>query len=652
MKKNYLLFASLLLCTLVVFSFSFVGCSDDTDEFNYPEGAILPQGDEAQPFKVTRLKGTLEFDDIVQKYVIYPKNVSYPFESTANNGYNKIFISNMPDEYKLMRGNIEFSGMVQKLYSIAYSHICLTEGYFSIELSELLSDIDSRSLPNDSHDFYCPTPIPTPPTWFFTRSFTELNYNTSYNFRVFIHVVRPTSGIVNGYIKENVASATIENLNDYYEEANITFSLLGSDYIDDDKYINMTWEQCNNVNNFGNGLFTENTHLNAIDIYILTSAPNIYNNIVKLYGLANGIPGNACLVTELNYLNATIAHEIGHCLGLYHTHHGTSYREQNEETCAELVDGSNSLTCGDYITDTPADPFSWNLCTYSGTVTDANGDSYNPDPENIMSYSKCQSKHTQKQIERIYETIDHSTMLQALCEKTVADKTTTPLAIGNEASYTLSVDAPDNYIVTWDVTCKSCTSKTASTTYSETLIGRSVNLTNRYPNASSQRYDIEITIRTHLHDYEFKIYKTLLKISNLATTGTMTWGTETNCGIINLSNPQNSSPIIVRKGEYLSFIYTDACGASSYTDNNLFSYNIYSPSGFTPITGANHMFKCESYATTTTTSGRMMLSFTYPGSSTIMQLPIQILAGTNTLNTDSLELEELYMKDEALINER
>lgn len=652
MKKNHLFFASLLLCMLAVFSFSFVGCSDNADELDYPEGAILPQGDAAKPFKATRLKGTLKYDDIEQKWIIEPeaKNI------ICLNNYSKCtyFITNMTDEYESLAGEVVYSGIVKLLYVIGSENTVTTESYFSIELSELSSaQPNSRSLSNDSFTFYCLTPAPTPPTWFFTRSFTELNYNTSYNFRVFVHVVRPTSGIVDGYIKENVASATIENLNDYYAEANITFSLLGSDYIDDDKYINMTWEQCNNVNNFGNGLFTENTHSNAIDIYILTSAPNIYNNTVKLYGLANGIPGNACFVTEMNYLNATIAHEIGHCLGLYHTHQGTANLYHNnyyDGGTPELVDGSNSTIAGDYITDTPADPLLWNLCTYSGTVTDANGDSYNPDPENIMSYSKCQSKHTQKQIERIYETIDHSTMLQALCEKIVANKITTPLAIGNETSYTLSVDAPDNYIVTWDVTCKSCTSKTASTTYSETLIGRSVNLTNRYPNASSQRYDIEITIRTHLHDYEFKVYKTLLKISNPATTGTLTWGTETNSGTINLSNPQNSSPIIVRRGENLSFIYTDACGASSYIDNDLFSYNIYSPSGFTPITGANHIFKCESYATTTT-SGRMMLSFAYPGSSTIMQLPIQILAGANTLNTDSLELEELYMKDELLINE-
>ena len=149
-----------------------------------------------------------------------------------------------------------------------------------------------------------------------------MNYNTSYNFRVFVHVVRPSSGTVSGYIKENVASTAIENLNDYYAEANITFSLLGSDYIDDDKYINMTLVQCTNEENLGYGLFEENVQTNAINIYVLSSAPNLKTTEVELNGLANDIPGNACLVKELNYTDATLAHEIGHCLGLYHTHHG------------------------------------------------------------------------------------------------------------------------------------------------------------------------------------------------------------------------------------------------------------------------------------------------------------------------------------------
>lgn len=645
MKKSNLnkVFTSLLVCMLAVTAFALKGCKDESDSiFDYPKDAIIAKGNEAKPIEVKLWKGTLSFDDKSDRYVIISDGTAFSYEHC-----NTIYITNMTDEYKSLEGRVVFSGTMKKLYNLERPPLYFSEGYYTIELSELISEeTESRSLSNDSLTFNCFTPAPEPPTWFFTRSFTELDYNTTYNFKVFVHVVRPSSGTVNGYVKENVASATIDNLNDNFSEANITFSLLGSAYIDNSTFINLTKSQVESSYNSGTGIFAVNQHSNAIDIYVLSSAPNLES--VGALGYSGDIPSKSCLLVKQAYMDATVIHEIGHCLGLYHTHHGTApvNTYYHEGGTPELVNGSNSTTAGDFISDTPADPCMWNgLCTYIGTITDANGAKYNPDPENIMSYSRCQSIFTQKQLERIYETIDHSTLLQALCTKTVTNRITTPSVIGSGTSYTMSVDAPDNYIVTWNVSCKSCTSKTSSNTYTETLIGRSVNLVNRYPNASSQRYDIEITIRTHLHDYEFKAYKTLFKVSNPATTGTLTWSTETNSGTINLSNPQSSSPIIIRKGQTLSFIYTDACGASSYTNNDVFSYSVYSPSGFSPVTGANHIFRCESYASVTT-NGRMMLSFVYPGSSTVMQIPIQILAGAKTLNTDSLELEKIKIPND------
>ena len=79
-----------------------------------------------------------------------------------------------------------------------------------------------------------------------------------------------------------------------------------------------------------------------------------------------------------------ISHEMGHDLNLFHTHHGTF--DTNGENgndpyhCKELVNGSNSDTCGDYIEDTPADPNLSgkvnNYCMYTGTDTDALGQPY------------------------------------------------------------------------------------------------------------------------------------------------------------------------------------------------------------------------------------------------------------------------------------
>lgn len=82
---------------------------------------------------------------------------------------------------------------------------------------------------------------------------------------------------------------------------------------------------------------------------------------------------------------STFAHELGHNLGLYHTH--------DESNGSELVDGSNCDIAGDLVCDTPADPrlssSSVNSsCQYTGGATDGNGTPYDPDPSNMMSYSR------------------------------------------------------------------------------------------------------------------------------------------------------------------------------------------------------------------------------------------------------------------------
>ena len=79
---------------------------------------------------------------------------------------------------------------------------------------------------------------------------------------------------------------------------------------------------------------------------------------------------------------------MGHCLGLFHTHHGTAINDYAEGGNPEYVNGSNSLQAGDFIEDTPADPCEWDIWgRYCGTGTDANGDIYNPSPINLMSYN-------------------------------------------------------------------------------------------------------------------------------------------------------------------------------------------------------------------------------------------------------------------------
>ncbi len=92
----------------------------------------------------------------------------------------------------------------------------------------------------------------------------------------------------------------------------------------------------------------------------------------------------------------TLSHELGHWFDLLHTHSGGD----------ELVDGSNCSTAGDFVCDTPADPNLSGLvntdCEYTGNLVDANGDPYNPDPRNLLSYAgSCRDRFSQGQIERM-----------------------------------------------------------------------------------------------------------------------------------------------------------------------------------------------------------------------------------------------------------
>lgn len=102
-----------------------------------------------------------------------------------------------------------------------------------------------------------------------------------------------------------------------------------------------------------------------------------------------------------------LTHELGHNLGLWHTHHGVE-----EVTfcgpCYERADGTNGDTTGDFADDTPPGPSNFGNCNPPGTTDSCSGTPWgNTQRENYMSYGSpegitCWTLFTDKQAARIH----------------------------------------------------------------------------------------------------------------------------------------------------------------------------------------------------------------------------------------------------------
>lgn len=108
-----------------------------------------------------------------------------------------------------------------------------------------------------------------------------------------------------------------------------------------------------------------------------------------------------------------LAHELGHIFSLVHTFSNMAGPVATDE----LVDGSNCSIAGDFICDTPADPGLTavpnrvdSLCNYTDTIyTDANGDLFQPDTRNIMSFAPypCYDHFSNEQLLQMRYCLDH-----------------------------------------------------------------------------------------------------------------------------------------------------------------------------------------------------------------------------------------------------
>ena len=217
--------------------------------------------------------------------------------------------------------------------------------------------------------------------------------DTTYCLKVYMHVIRNTDGT--GGQTVNSVNQAFEILNQDFNPYDITFSWdFTIDFMDNTTYFNYPYFDADS-NDIAD-IFSINNHEDGIDIYLFDAS-------IGASGRANGVGNSSEFLVTGNWASpyqalittSVISHEMGHVLFLWHTHRGNY--GGGVSSCAELVNGSNSDVCGDYVVDIPSDPYlGFNVdssCEWLGSGVDANGDSYMPDEENIMSYSipQCMS---------------------------------------------------------------------------------------------------------------------------------------------------------------------------------------------------------------------------------------------------------------------
>ena len=317
--------------------------------------------------------------------------------------------------------------------------------FFLVCLSTILTQLNESSAQNSSRD--CETP--------FSEDVLENVDLSSRNRRggTSSHVIRLFARIVNddngnlGVHPDSVV-AEVGRLGQYFDPHNICFLYVGYDEINDSYYA----EKDSFFEGTVDSLLAEYppTHSDVISMYLLPDT-------TYYRGRAEAIPSTILTVTSDRFNNPHLAHELGHCVGLYHTHE-TAFGVENP-TRNSVLSCYNCTTAGDRLCDTPADTILGNSninttnCTYTSSHNGPCGVPYSPSPANIMSYApwSCRSLFTADQGTRMDAVLSTSSEMLAVQVfiAGIVDGSTTNISSGDHYIATTNrINIYGNYSIT------------------------------------------------------------------------------------------------------------------------------------------------------------------------------------------------------------
>ncbi len=213
------------------------------------------------------------------------------------------------------------------------------------------------------------------------------NATPNYMVRIFFHIARNTDGTNAALTLEQMATeyATLLAI---YAPDNVCFLNCGYNYINSTT-INTNFNADDDPDGDALSSYQIPGCINVFYLSTIKGNNTACNPPCGYGGIAlGGIPGTFFLVASGNIgAGSTIAHEMGHNLGLLHTFE-TAYGYEN-------INGDNGSSAADKVADTKADPFAYNgescysasNCVYTGNCEDGNGaKNFSPPYTNLMSY--------------------------------------------------------------------------------------------------------------------------------------------------------------------------------------------------------------------------------------------------------------------------